>query len=343
MRTRTLFALLLLAACAASDSEHRSTATDPPLLARELVARRIAGIVNDSFPLFTPIRIRLFGDTLVVADLGDDRIVLFDPGLELLHAFGRSGAGPGEFQGAFDVVNADGLIAVGDMTNQRVSFFQPDGQLVREVRLGESLRSFFVGPDGSVYHVSMRGYDTYFTVIAPDGTRRSWGDRPPALRPDTTDGKGVVELDDVLALRTPDGAVHVLDNLEGILIQLDTAGAVQRTMRLPDRLLEPIRERHDELARSFARQGMRVHPGNIAKDFSMTSDGRLLLSVASGDVVAVIIDPATYALREIRVPSGEGPWEAARRATSIVVRDSILYAVTNDGLYAFALEPAGAG
>ncbi len=340
MRTRTLSALLLLAACAASDTEHRATTADPPLVARELIARRIAGIVNDSFPLFSPIRIRLLGDTLVVADVGDDRIVLFDSDLDLLHTFGKSGAGPGELQGAFDLVSADGLIAVGDMTNQRVSFFQPDGQLVREVRLGEALRSFVVGPDGSVYHVSLTGYDTYFTVIAPDGTRRSWGTRPPALRPDTTDGKGVVEQDDILALRTADGAVHVLDNREGILLQLDTAGAVQRTMRLPESLLEPIRERHEQLTRSFARQGMRVLPGNIAKDFSTTADGRLLLSLASADVVAVIIDPATYALREIRVPPGEGPWDAARRAVSIVLRDSILYAVTSDGLYAFALEPA---
>lgn len=340
MRISILSALLLLAACAASDTQHRAATADPPLLARELVARRIAGIVNDSFPLATPIRLRLLGDTLVVADIGDDRIVLFDANLDLLHAFGRSGAGPGEFQGAFELVSANGLIAIGDMTNQRISFFTPDGQLVREVRLDEALRSFVVAPDGSVYHVSMTGYDTYFTVIAPDGTRRSWGTRPPALRPDTTDGKGVVEQDDVLALRTPDGAIHVLDNREGIVIHLDTAGAVQRTMRLPDRLLEPIRERHEQLRRSFARQGMRVLPGTIAKDFSLTSDGRLLLTVASGDIVAVIIDPATYALREIRVPPGEGPWDAARRAVSIVLRDSILYAVTSDGLYAFALEPA---
>src|SRR5690606_25736166 len=133
---------------------------------------------------------------------------------------------------------------------------------------GQALRSFVVGPDGSVYHVSLTGYDTYFTVIAPDGTRRSWGTRPPELRPDTTDGKGVVGLDEVLALRTPDGAVHVLDNREGILLHLDSAGAVQRTMRLPESLLEPIRERHEQRTRAFARQGMRVHPATFAKDFT---------------------------------------------------------------------------
>lgn len=342
MRTRTLPALLLLAACSASDAGRQST-TAEPLVARELIARRIAGVVNDSFPLFRPVRIRLFGDTLVVADVGDDRIALFGPDLDLLHSFGRTGAGPGEFQGAFDLVNANGLIAVGDMTNQRVSFFRPDGELVREVPLGQALRSFVVGPDGSVYHVSLTGYDTYFTVIAPDGTRRSWGTRPPELRPDTTDGKGVVGLDEVLALRTPDGAVHVLDNREGILLHLDSAGAVQRTMRLPESLLEPIRERHEQRTRAFARQGMRVHPATFAKDFTTTDDGRLLLPLASADVVAVIIDPATYTLREIRVPAGDGPWDAARRASSIVLRDDVLYAVTEDGLYAFSLEPARAG
>jgi len=342
MRTRTLSALLLLAACAASDTEHRSAA-DPPLIARELIARRVASIANDSFPLTTPIRIRLLGDTLVVADIGDDRIALFDRDLELLHVFGRSGAGPGELQGAFELVCADGLIAVGDMTNQRISFFTPDGQLVREIRLDEALRSFVVGPDGSVYHVSISGRDALFTVIAPDGTRRPWGTRPPGLRPGTDDGRRVIEQDEVLALRTPDGAVHVLDNREGVLIRFDSAGAVQHTVQLPRWLLEPIRKRHEALARSLARQGLHVYPGTIAKDLSLTSDGRLLLAVASGDVVAVVVDPATYSPREIRVPAGEGPWDAARRAVSLALHGDTLYAVTTDGLYAFVLEPAQAG
>lgn len=343
MRTRTLSALLLLAACNAADPARRSSTAEPPLLAREVIARRIAGIASDSFPLFSPIRIRLFGDTLVVADVGDDRIALFGRDLGLLHTFGRSGAGPGELQGPYELVNADGLIAVGDMTNERVSFFRPDGELVRSVSLGQALRSFVIGPDGSIYHIALRGYDTYFTVLAPDGTRRVWGNRPPDLRPDTTDGKGAVEQDDILAVRTPDGDIHLLDNREGVLLHFDSAGAVQRMMRLPESLLEPIRERHQQLARAFARQGINVLPGNIAKDFTTTADGRLLLSLTSADVVAVIIDPATYALREIRVPAGDGPWDAARRARSIVVRDDILYAVTEDGLYAFSLEPARAG
>src|SRR5690606_30300162 len=137
MRTRILLALPLLAACSALDSRNESTAGTggPPLIVREVIARRIAAIGNDSFPLVRPLRIRLLGDTLVVSDVDDDRIALFDARLELLHRFGRSGAGPGELQVPLGLVSWNGLIVVGDLTNQRVSFFRPDGELVREVQL----------------------------------------------------------------------------------------------------------------------------------------------------------------------------------------------------------------
>ena len=54
-----------------------------------------------------------------------------------------------------------------------------------------------------------------------------------------------------------------------------------------------------------------------------------------------MVSKTTYTLREVRVPPESGPWEAAHRASSMTVRDNVLYFVTNDGLHAFALEEAG--
>lgn len=345
MRTRILLlALPLLAACGAVDSRDELTTGigGPPLVVRELLARRIAAIGNDSFPLVRPLRIRLLGDTLVVSDVDDDRIALFDTRLDLLHRFGRSGAGPGEFQAPFGLVSWNGLIVVGDLTNQRVSFFRPDGELVREVPLRESLRSFDIGPDGSVYHVAHASPDAYFTVITPADDRHRWGPRPPALELEAAGGAGRESWrDEFLVVRSHDGAFHVLDSREGVLFRLDQAGEVRRTVRLPDRLLDPIRQRHREAVQALARQGTRVLHTPLFKDFTATADGQLLIALSSEHVVAVLIDPATYTLREVRVPPESGPWEAAHRASSMTVRDNVLYFVTNDGLHAFALEEAG--
>jgi hypothetical protein len=346
MRTRILLALPLLAACGALDSRDQSAIETggTPLIAREVIARRIAAIGNDSFPLVRPLRIRLLGDTLVVSDVHDDRIALFDARLELLHRFGRSGAGPGEFQAPLGLLSWNGLIVVGDLTNQRVSFFRPDGELVREVPLRESLRSFAVGPDGSVYHVAHASPDAYFTVITPDDDRHPWGPRPPVLELEGSGAAGRESWrDEFLVVRTADNAFHVFDSREGVLFRLDQAGEVRRTVRLPDRLLDPIRRRQREAVEAFARQGTRVLHTPLVKDFTTTADGQLLLALSSGDVVAVLIDPATYALREVRVPPETGPWQAAHRASSMTVRDNVLYFVTDDGIHAFALEDAPRG
>jgi hypothetical protein len=345
MRTRILLALPLLAACSALDSRNESTAGTggPPLIVREVIARRIAAIGNDSFPLVRPLRIRLLGDTLVVSDVDDDRIALFDARLELLHRFGRSGAGPGELQVPLGLVSWNGLIVVGDLTNQRVSFFRPDGELVREVQLRAMLRSFAIGPDGSVYHVAHAAPDAYFTVITPEDDRRPWGPRPPALELEAEGARRGNWRDEFLVVRTADSAFHVFDSQEGVLFRLDQAGEVRRTVRLPDRLLDPIRRRHQEAIRAFAQQGTRVVRTPLVKDFTATADGQLLIALTSGDVVAVLIDPATYTLREVRVPAENGPWDAARRASSMTVRDDVLYFVTSEGLHAFALEEARRG
>lgn len=94
-------------------------------------------------------------------DVQAARVRVFDPGGELLHAFGGSGSGPGELSNtAMGIFVTDGgEVLVPDMANARVSRFTPEGEVLSAVRL-ELEHGFPMAwsrtPDGSLVHQARR-------------------------------------------------------------------------------------------------------------------------------------------------------------------------------------------
>jgi hypothetical protein len=86
--------------------------------------------------------------SILITDQFSRRIVRFGPGRDVRRMFGRSGDGPGEFQGPLSVavVGRDSVV-VADVTNQSVSLFaQMGGLFIRRLHTPGIPRSLSAGP-----------------------------------------------------------------------------------------------------------------------------------------------------------------------------------------------------
>jgi hypothetical protein len=73
---------------------------------------------------------------ILLGDVSESNVKLFDRTGRLLHIFGRKGDGPGEFsQPRFPRFGADGMVYVADAQLSRITVFQTNGDLVRTIPL----------------------------------------------------------------------------------------------------------------------------------------------------------------------------------------------------------------
>jgi hypothetical protein len=119
---------------------------------------------------------RLSDGRIVVANAGSSELRFYDGKGKFLAAAGQKGGGPGEFQGLADVwALADDSLLTYDFRNDRISFFDPNGDFVRSFQLqtltgGKSSPSL-VAPftDGSLL-ISAR--TMFFSPQTEGGLRR---------------------------------------------------------------------------------------------------------------------------------------------------------------------------
>jgi hypothetical protein len=79
---------------------------------------------------------RLSDGRIVVANAGSNELRFYDGKGRFIATTGRKGGGPGEFQGLADVWGlADDSLLTYDFRNNRISFFDPDGEFVRSFQL----------------------------------------------------------------------------------------------------------------------------------------------------------------------------------------------------------------
>ena len=115
--------------------------------------------------------------TVYVVDLGNYRVLRFDPAGELLGVWGSRGSAPGEFISPGGIaIGADGTVFVADSGNDRIQFFTAEGEYLGEWgRAGKGPGEFVqpegvaVGPDGTVYVTDIGNYKIqYFRAVEDD-------------------------------------------------------------------------------------------------------------------------------------------------------------------------------
>ena len=334
--------LLLLTACAAASDrgdERIIRVLDPPIVVGEMFASRPADLDAGHFTLMHPTDLRVQGDTVIVVDNGSDRIVLFDPALQPLGDFGRSGFGPGELEAPLYVQVWNDQYVVGEGNSQRLSFFDRNGEFVRMLRLPGSLGFFDFGDDGTLY-IASRDPEHYLTAISPDGNVRRFARRPDGIYgPEDRDEYGLPRSAGwELVAVTDGGRIHVVDNHLGLLLRYDTAGDLQLMKELPPELLQPLRKERDEFVGAFVKRGVRVLAAPLMKGLTVNPDGSLFLLFRVDDVAGAVLDPVDYSSRLVQMPPNPVHEKLVLNASAAVIRGDTLYAVADFGLHAFHLR-----
>lgn len=299
-------ALSLLSACAGADSAAPMKVVghvrSDALPERQLVAK-----LSDSVPtLSSPQSIARVGDQFAIADAAADRVAILSADLEPRPSFSRSGSGPGEVQLPMYALAYGSTVAIGDLTNQRITLFDSSGKAIWSQRTAASVRHFAMGPDTSIYMV-VRDRDHYLNRILPGGHTLPIARRAMRLygKQDRDANQQPVGIGADLVVRTADGSVHVFDNRIGVLLRFDSTGVERDARALPKSIEKELKGERDERVASIRAQGREVVTAPIVKGMTQTAEGMLFLLFSAKESYGLLVDPRTYDARILELPAAE--------------------------------------
>ncbi len=286
--------------------------------------------------LFHTTDLALVGDTIVLVDSGNDRLVLLDASLSPLAVIGRQGAGPGEFEAPLTIRTAPDRMVVYELGNARFNVFERNGEF-RQVIPGITSGGWFeMLSDGRVV-VPARSAANYL-AFAGD-TAHAFAGRVDTARTEQQIRAAMEGFRYPLLAATGD-TLHVFDAVAGVLLKYDVRGRLLLKRALPTALLDSLKsELHDTMA-PFLKRGAVIGGAGVAKGLTVTRDGRLLLLLSYSRTVALLIDPVTYRATRIIVRDDGPAATSLRVAAAAVYAQPRLYAVTSDSVIAYRLGPA---
>jgi hypothetical protein len=178
----------------------------------------VAGDGPDTFDQPSGIAIASNGDVFVTDGHGkNDRVVKFSKDGKFIKAWGRHGAGPGEFDQPHDISigGSQGRVFVADRSNSRVQIFDQDGNFIAAWKQFGRPSAVFVAKDDTLYVSDSQsnstvnpGYTRGITIgSAKDGSLRAFIPDPDLDQADVSrisgasgivaDGKGTIYAADV--------------------------------------------------------------------------------------------------------------------------------------------------
>ena len=113
----------------------------------------VAGNGPDTFDRPTDVAIAVNGDIFVTDGHGtNNRVVKFSMDGRFITAWGRTGAGPGEFDQPHAIaLDSQGRVFVGDRSNSRVQIFSPDGTFIAQWTQFGRPSGMFIAEDDTLY------------------------------------------------------------------------------------------------------------------------------------------------------------------------------------------------
>ena len=280
--------------------------------------------------------IELIDDAIAVVDNGNDRIVLLDASLSPIWTTGRTGRGPGEFEGPVAVrETANGLIVV-DIGNSRFTELDHSGALVRTFGSPHSAMTFGVRSDGAI--VIPARLESHFAYVVGGES----GAVPFAVRDTTfggTDMFGQKDRPPHVAVTAGD-TVHIFDETTLQLHKFDPSGERRLRLALPEAHRDSLNARSKATIESLARSGYRL-VGITTGTLKATRDGRLLLLSRVNLTAGFVIDPHTYQAQRIVMPRDDTEWAPLKGTRSAVLAGSRLIVLHRDSVFVYELTAEG--
>jgi hypothetical protein len=301
------------------------------------VVREVAVAFHDDGGefLFHPTDLVLVGDSLIVVDNGNDRLVILDTALNLLASIGREGKGPGEFASPVSVRATPTEIVVAEINNGRFTVLDRSGEFVRTFGDIVPSTAFAIDSKGAVYHATRSLTHHALKVTATDQSLF-------APRRDTAVGDEAMAIlktfrESWLAVTAGD-TVHVFNDTDGTISKYTPQGQRITTRELPLSFINGLKERRLELVNALSRYGVTEFSGTLIGGFVTTDDNMILVRSSTGTTMAMLIDPVTYVARPLVIERMTGEWEPLRVATGAAIRGNRLYAVGMDQLHVYELD-----
>jgi DNA-binding beta-propeller fold protein YncE len=137
--------------------------------------RGVAGEDERHFDKPTDVAFAANGDFYVSDGYGNSRVVKFDRNGNFLLAWGKKGAGEGEFDLPHAVrTDSNGRVYVADRENNRIQVFDSDGKFLRQLAAGVAPFGLFITPDDSIFVADGRAHRV--VKLDKDGkSLASWG------------------------------------------------------------------------------------------------------------------------------------------------------------------------
>lgn len=339
---RAALALLLAGCFGAGDADAPMLRiVGEPIEVREVLHRNEASLDDDSLGLYRVFDLALLGDTIVLID-GNDRVLFLSSDLRVVRTFGRKGSGPGELDFPWSIRRWGERLVVADAGNRRLTFFDRDGNAERTLAIPgiAAGRPFGIAADGTLYFPQPT--EEHYLVRVSDGGEPESFARRPARREDLPRLRTPAGLPDVIVTYdhvavTPDGRVHVLDNLTGMLLRYSPAGELETArMVLTKDHIEEHRRRTQSI-RAGSRRSVGFSPLFNGMRVNETT-GELIVVLPFHDASALVIDPATYEARAIAKPPQTTPYRALRGAHTVALLEDRLIAAHLDGVVVYALK-----
>jgi hypothetical protein len=317
---------------AAGDAVMEETSTI--LVAESVEARGPQSEPGSPVDLFNPGDVLVVGDRVVVSDNGNDRVVLMDKDLKVQSVVGRSGGGPGEFEGPSGLRQYGDGFAVFDFGNTRFTVLGPDGAYRSVVRSPMAALNFAVTSGGRFY-TPHRHRLWYLLRLDGESVKEF------AARPDTGAVADSLEYflggQDPFVAVTAGDTVHVLDGSAAVLHKYDPEGNLVQSRSLPVTLADTLLRRSSEVREQFE-QGDKLISVPFVKGFTVTGSGSLLLLVAGSEkTVALVIDPHTYRAQRVVVPDGSPEWRPLLTTPAAYLYEPVLYVLQDVEVLAFRL------
>jgi hypothetical protein len=304
------------------------------LVVESLQARGPHSEPGSPVDLFNPGDVLVVGETVVVSDNGNDRVILMDKELKVQSVVGRSGGGPGEFEGPSGLRRYGDGFAVFDFGNTRFTVLGPGGEYRSVVRSPMAALSFGVTSGGQIY-APHRHRQWYLLRLDGESVKEF------AARPDTGATADSLEYflggQDPFVAVTAGDTVHVMDGSAAVLHKYDPEGNLVQSRSLPLTLADTLLRRSSEV-RDQLEQGGKLISVPFVKGFSVTGSGLLLLLVAGSEkTVALVIDPRTYRAQRVVVPDANPEWRPALTTPAAYLSEPVLYVLQDVEVLAFRL------
>ncbi|MGH7502757.1 MAG: hypothetical protein ACREL7_13500 [Longimicrobiales bacterium] len=291
--------------------------------------------------LYRPTDVVLSGDTIVVVDNGNDRLVLLDLELNVLGSIGRTGAGPGEFAAPVSVRVTPSEIIVAEIDNGRFSVFDRTGAFVRTIGDMALATEFALDSRGAMYrpapsmtHHAYRVTEEGETLFAPRRDTVEEGPEWDAIMMGARESRVAVTAGDTM---------HVFNDTDGTLSKYAPDGTRLVTRELPGNLLDSLKAGRAALVNSLSRLGVNEYAATLIHSFATTERNEIIIALNAGNTVGLVVDPVTYRARRLTVPEMNANWAPLKTARAMALRDDRLYIVSESQLYLYEVDRSEGG